>query len=203
MRLGLRQCSNFAICLPGFKRILVAVFLCPLAVLFACRHEPELAQGQPAQPLRVESSSFANGGSIPAGNTCDGADISPALKWSVPPAGTRSIAIVMHDPDALFDFTHWIVFNIPPGIQSLPEGASEQGGMPQGSSEGVNDFNEPKYGGPCPPGSKPHHYVFHVYALDLRLNLLEGASRKQLDPAISGHILAGGEITGTYRRSHR
>jgi Raf kinase inhibitor-like YbhB/YbcL family protein len=106
----------------------------------------------------------------------------------------------MHDPDALIDFTHWIAFNIPPAVQSLPEGAAGHG-MPQGSSEGTNDFGQPRYGGPCPPGSRPHHYIFHVYALDILLTLPPAADRKQLDSAISGHVLAEGEISGIYRRA--
>jgi Raf kinase inhibitor-like YbhB/YbcL family protein len=203
MRHGLRRCSNFSISARHFHRVAVTAFLCLLAILFACRHEPEVAQVRASPTLQVESSTFANGEPIPARNTCDGANISPVLKWSVPPAGTKSVAIVMHDPDALVDFTHWIVFNIPPGVESLPVGASEQAGLPRGSSEGSNDFDQPRYGGPCPPGGKLHHYLFHVYALDLRLNLPPGASRKQLDSAISGHILADGEITGTYRRQNQ
>jgi Raf kinase inhibitor-like YbhB/YbcL family protein len=181
-----------------FARPAAVVSLCALAVLSACHREPDPARGQASRPLQVQSSSFANGRSIAVRNSCDGANTSPALQWSAPPGGARSIAIVMHDPDAIADFTHWIVFNIPPGVQSLPEGASKRAGMPQGSSEGTNDFGESGYGGPCPPGAKPHHYIFHVYALDLRLSLPPGVNRRQLDSAISGHILADGEIVGTY-----
>ena len=107
----------------------------------------------------------------------------------------------MHDPDAVFDFTHWIAFNIPPGERPLAEGASTQAALPQGASEGTNDFGRPGYGGPCPPGNRPHRYVFRLYALDVRLALPEGANRKQLESAMRGHVLAEGEITGSYRRS--
>ena len=110
---------------------------------------------------------------------------------------------MMRDPDAPLEFTHWIVFNIPPSIHFLPEGASGKAGMPQGSVEGTNDFGHRGYGGPCPPGGRPHHYVFQIFALDIRLGLQPGASRKQFEAAFSGHILAEGELTGLYRGSSR
>jgi hypothetical protein len=171
-----------------------------LVVTVACRHEPQIAQAQDSASLQVESASFTGGGDVPRRFTCDGAGISPGLDWSAPPAGTRSQAIVMHDPDAAFDFTHWIAFNLPPGTRSLAEGASAEGSMPQGASEGANDFGHVGYGGPCPPGGRSHHYLFHLYALDVRLDLPPGASRKQLESAIRGHILAEGQLVGTYRR---
>lgn len=172
-------------------------FLCTSVVLLGCRHQPEAAQGQSSHSLQVWSSSFADGAPIPPRNTCDGANLSPALQWSAPPAGTKSIAIVVHDPDALVDFTHWMVFNIPPRIESLPEGASERAGLPHGSAEGLNDFGQFGYAGPCPP-SGMHHYIFRVYALDAPLNLPPGANRKQVQSGIGGHVLAEGQTTGTY-----
>ena len=176
------------------------VLLATLVVTLACRHESKFAQAQDHATLQVESSSFT-GGSIPSRFTCDGAGISPALKWSAPPARTESLAIIVHDPDAPIDFLHWIVFDIPPGIRSLAEGASTQGAMPQGAMEGTNDFGSRGYGGPCPPGGRRHHYRIHVYALDARFGLPPGASRRQLESAMDGHILAEGEIVGVYRRA--
>jgi hypothetical protein len=202
MRSGLGNYSP-AIKARGFARFSAALLVSSLAFLFACRHERELAQGQSAPPIQIESSSFTAGNAIPQKNTCDGAGLSPGLEWSVPPPGTKSVALLMHDPDAPADFTHWIVFNIPPGVQSLNEGASGQAAMPQGSSEGTNDFGRLGYGGPCPPGGKPHHYIFTIYALDARSQLPAGATRKQLEAAIGGHILAEGEIAGTYRRQNQ
>ena len=135
--------------LPG---LLVFLILCPL------RSIP--VQGQARSSLQVGSVSFSDGGTIPNRHTCDGEDVSPALHWSHPPAGTKSFAVVMNDPDAPVDFTHWMVYNIPPGVWGLAEGASARGAMPQGSAEGTNDFRRLGYGGPCPPPGKPHHYVF-------------------------------------------
>ncbi len=176
--------------LPG---LLVFLILCPL------RSIP--VQGQARSSLQVGSVSFSDGGTIPNRHTCDGEDVSPALHWSHPPAGTKSFAVVMNDPDAPVDFTHWMVYNILPGVLGLAEGASARGGMPQGSAEGTNDFRRLGYGGPCPPPGKPHRYVIRLYALDIRLDLPPGATRKQLDAAIERHILAEGQIAGIYQRA--
>jgi len=173
--------------------------LCLLAVFVSCRRHSGSALGQERGSLRLQSASFADGEDIPVRFTCDGAGLSPALKWSTAPAGTRSFALVMHDPDAAFDFTHWLAYNLPAGIQSLPEGASRQF-MPQDSAEGTNGFNRLGYSGPCPPAGKPHRYVFELYVLDTSLNLEPGASRRDFDSAIARHILAEGRLTGTYQR---
>ncbi len=107
----------------------------------------------------------------------------------------------MNDPDAPIDFTHWLAYNIQPGVRRLAEGASPHGIMPKGSAEGKNSFGRLGYGGPCPPPGKPHHYVFRLYALDVLLALTPGASREQLEFAIHGHVLAEGQLIGVYRRS--
>jgi hypothetical protein len=160
------------------------------------------AQGQARSSLQVSSASFSDGGSIPQQFTCDGADDSPNLQWPAAPAGTKSFAIVMDDPDAPADFTHWLVYNIPPGVHELAQGAPAQAAMPRGSAEGANDFRRLGYGGPCPPAGKPHHYVFRIYALDIRLDLPPGAARKQLDSEIKQHIVAEGQIIGIYQRTN-
>jgi Raf kinase inhibitor-like YbhB/YbcL family protein len=109
----------------------------------------------------------------------------------------------MDDPDAPVDFTHWLAYNIPPGVRELAQGASAQAAMPHGSAEGTNDFRSLGYGGPCPPAGKPHHYVFRLYALDIRLDLPPGAARKQLDSALERHTLADGQIIAIYRRTNQ
>ncbi|MGO8758483.1 MAG: YbhB/YbcL family Raf kinase inhibitor-like protein [Terracidiphilus sp.] len=159
------------------------------------------AHGQGREAVRIQSSSFVDGGAIPRQFTCDGAGISPALGWQNVPASARSLALVIHDPDAPIDFAHWVAYNIPAGARGLAEGASSRGAMPEGSAEGSNSFGRQGYGGPCPPPGKPHHYVFLLYALDARLNLKPGLTREQLEAAIRGHILAEGQIVGTYRRA--
>jgi len=194
-----KQKSSFSTHIGRIARETIATSVCVWICIVACHRQTDVAQGQARSALEVRSSDFVNGGSIPQRFTCDGADASPDLQWSDPPAGTRSIALVMHDPDALIDFTHWLVFNIPPEGRSLGEGSSRRSSMPEGSVEGANDFDRPGYGGPCPPGSKPHHYVFHLYALDIRLNLPAGATKKDLTSAIRGHVLTEGQIVGTYK----
>ena len=187
---------------PGLKRIFpfaIVLLSCVLASV-PLWHPPVPAHGQTRASLRVRSASFSNGKSIPGRYTCDGANLSPQLEWQSAPAGTKSFAIVMDDPDAPIGFTHWLVYNIPPGVRELAVGSSQQGVMPYGSVEGRNDFGRPGYGGPCPPPGNPHHYVFRVYALDIRLDLPPGAAGKQVDAAMSGHVVAQGEIVGIYQR---
>ena len=187
---------------PGLKRICVfaTVFLsCLLASVLLLRlSEPVHVQARDS--LWVRSSSFSEGAMIPGRLTCDGANLSPQLNWQSAPAGTISFAIVVDDPDTPTDFTHWLVYNIASGVRELAEGASTEGAMPQGFAEGKNDFGHSGYGGPCPPRGNPHHYVFRVYALNRLLNLPPGATRKQLDAAINGHIVSQGQIVGIYQR---
>jgi Raf kinase inhibitor-like YbhB/YbcL family protein len=178
-----------------------ALPICLWTCLAACHRQTDLAQEYAHPSLEIKSADFVSGGTIPQRHTCDGADVSPPLQWSAPPAGTKSFALVMHDPDALIDFTHWLVFNISPSARSLVENASQQAAIHEGASDGMNDFDRFGYGGPCPPGNRPHRYMFHLYALDTRLDLPAGATRKALDSAIRGHVLAEGQITGIYVRT--
>ncbi|MGA3133464.1 MAG: YbhB/YbcL family Raf kinase inhibitor-like protein [Terracidiphilus sp.] len=182
------------------SRIFAAAFLWCLLASILLWQGSQTAHAETHTVFWVRSASFSNGKSIPGRYTCDGADLSPQLQWQTAPAGTKSFALVMDDPDATTDFTHWLVYNIPPDVLALAEGGSRQGVMPQGSAEGRNDFGRRGYGGPCPPRGNPHHYFFKVYALDIRLNLPVGATRKQVDAAMSGHVLAKGQIVGTCQR---
>lgn len=188
-------------------RVIVAAAVVCVAGLLVCvffwRRGSAFAYEQTGAVLRVESSSFLDGGPVRSRLTCDGAGDSPDLHWANPPAGTQSLAIVMHDPDTVIDFTHWLAYNIPASVRELPEDASTRGMMPQGSAEGNNSFDRTGYGGPCPPGGKPHHYIFQVYALNAQLNLPPGASRRQLESAMNGHVLAEGRIVGVYQRVGR
>lgn len=187
----------------GMKRItfITTVFLLTLLVGVLYRQHFEVMDGQPDSTLWVSSTSFTSGGEIPRRYTCEGADISPQLSWQAAPEGTKSFAVVMHDPDAPVDFTHWVAWNIAPGVRELAVGASGRGGMPPGATEGSNDFGHPGYGGPCPPPGKPHHYDFQVYALDILLNLPAGATRRELEAAMSGHLIAAGQLVGIYRQT--
>lgn len=133
--------------------------------------------------------------------TCDGEDVSPELAWSAPPAGTKSFALLVIDPDAPSgDFVHWIIYDLPAEKRVLPAGAPKQGELPDGSRQGKNDFGKAGYGGPCPPGHSPHRYFFNLYALDAKLSLASGATRKQVESAMKGHVLARGELVGKFHR---
>lgn len=150
--------------------------------------------------MQLKSASFGDGAGIPSRYTCDGTGVSPGLEWSGAPAATRSYALIVHDPDAPVDFTHWLAYDIPTDVHQLAEGASTNGAMPHGALEGMNGFRSMGYGGPCPPPGKPHRYIFLLYALDTTLGLAAGATREQLESAMRSHIVASGRLTGTYGR---
>ncbi len=150
---------------------------------------------------QLRSDAFASGSSIPREYTCDGADRSPPLAWDPAPQGTRSLALIMHDPDApRGDFTHWVLFDLSPEPTSLPAGLAAEGQLPSGARQGRNDFGKLGYGGPCPPPGAPHRYLFHLSALDVTLNLPAGATRQQVEQALRGHVLAEAELMGRYGR---
>ncbi len=149
----------------------------------------------------ISSSAFKPGGSIPPEFTADGRDVSPALSWENPPPGTQSFALICDDPDApVGTWVHWVLWNIPVSARGLPQGAQAVKLLPDGSAQGRNDFGRIGYGGPSPPRGKPHRYFFRLYALGQKLALAAGASRKQLDAAMAGGILAAAELMGTYGR---
>lgn len=150
--------------------------------------------------MDLTSSSFSNG-QIPLDYTCDGANRSPQLAWSQPPAATRALALTVTDPDAPFGtFTHWVLFNLPAATLSLPEDVPTNSQLPDGTLQGRNDFSNTGYGGPCPPRGSTHRYVFTLYALDAPLALAPGSTRKQLESALAGHILAHAQLTARYSR---
>lgn len=167
--------------------------------------------GHPSQPgssaprpatLTVSSPSLKEGGPIIRQHTCDGADRSPALSWTAPPAGTKSFALIVDDPDAPSGtFTHWVLYELSPDRRELPEGLAPELGAKGMAFQGKNDFGKLGYGGPCPPAGKPHHYRFTVYALSAPTGLPPGASRKELEQAMQGRILAQGTLTSIYERA--
>jgi hypothetical protein len=146
--------------------------------------------------LQLTSDAFQNGQPIPAQYTCDGADQTPALHWEEPPAGTKSFALVIDDPDAPSGtFRHWGVFDIPSSERSI-------GGGKHVGTEVGNDFGKAGYGGPCPPkGHGPHHYHFKLFALDTdKLGLSPGSKVADVEKAAQQHAIASGELVGTYER---
>ncbi|PQJ35384.1 hypothetical protein BSZ35_12935 [Salinibacter sp. 10B] len=149
---------------------------------------------------------FAPAASIPAEYTCDGEDVSPPLSWRPPPKATESLALVVDDPDApgTGAFTHWILFNLPPSVTSLPRAYGA--GDPRVDTEsltpreGMNDFGDVGYGGPCPPIGETHRYVFTLYALPSPLDLSAGADRAKVMTVLDGHVSTKAEHVGTYQR---
>jgi len=151
--------------------------------------------------MTLQSSDFKEGAKIAKKFAGDGADQSPTLQWSKPPAGTKSIAVRCIDPDApRGTWWHWTVVNIPPNVYGLRSGASQTKAMPAGAVEGSNDFGRPGYNGPAPPAGSTHHYHFIVSALDTVLDLPAGFTKMQYDTALKGHVLGQGVTIGTYSR---
>ncbi len=144
--------------------------------------------------MKISSSAFADGKSIPSKYTCDGADTSPPLSIEGVPPGAKSLALIMDDPDAPGGtFDHWIVWNIDPKTTAIAEGQSPKG------ITGRNGFGKDGYGGPCPPSGE-HRYYFKLYALDMTLNLPPSSKKADLEKAMKGHTLADGQMMGRYRR---
>jgi Raf kinase inhibitor-like YbhB/YbcL family protein len=168
--------------------------------LFACASESLNSSTSPMTTMKLESSAFVHKQSIPSQYTCDGRDISPPLAWDEPPAGTRSLVLICDDPDAPGKtWVHWVVYNLPPEVRSLPENVPQDNPLPKGALQGINDFGTTTYGGPCPP-SGTHRYFFKLYALDRVLELPKGATKAQVESAMKGHILAQAELIGHYHR---
>jgi Raf kinase inhibitor-like YbhB/YbcL family protein len=154
--------------------------------------------------MELSSSAFAPNADIPSLHTCEGLDQSPPLTWSGAPSGTRSLALVVDDPDApdpaapKMTWVHWVLYNLPPGTAGLAAGASGAK-LPEGAREGLNDWQREGYGGPCPPIGR-HRYVHKLYALDTVLPVLHPATKAELEKAMQGHILARAELVGHYRK---
>ena len=146
--------------------------------------------------LQLTSEAFANGQSIPAKYSCIGTNTSPALAWTEPPAGTGSFALIVDDPDApMGTWVHWVLYNIPADMRSLPEAFSAQDPI----SVGKNSSSHLTYDGPCPPNGT-HRYYFKLYALDSAFSLSPGATKDGLLKAMDGHILAQSELMGTFSK---
>lgn len=171
----------------------VALFLFAAALI-----QPAAWARADSDEFAITTSAFSPSGDIPSRFTCDGADVSPALAWTEVPAGTKSLALIVDDPDAPGGtFTHWLVYGLAPTRRGLPEGIPRTGEFNAGR-QGKNSFDVAGYRGPCPPAGKPHRYFFHLYALDTALSLRPAASRNELESAIKGHVLAKAELLGKF-----
>jgi Raf kinase inhibitor-like YbhB/YbcL family protein len=170
---------------------------------------PGGARPAPPPPLQLSSSAISDGGTIPDKYTCspDGKTMtqpanmtSPPLAWTAPPPGTKSLVLLLHDPDAhagktYFDITHWLVFNIPADATSLPEGMKADSTV---ALQANNIARQPSFFGPCAPAGPAHHYTFELFALDTMLDLKAGASRDDVQKAMEGHVLTGTVLIGLF-----
>jgi Raf kinase inhibitor-like YbhB/YbcL family protein len=186
-------------------RYVVIVILLVGGVVMSCRSASKSGsvpeKGARGMALTISSTAFLDGAAIPRKFTCDGQDLSPPLAWSDVPAGAQSLALICNDPDApMGTWTHWVLWNIPPGATSLPEGLPKDASLPSGMKQGLNSWPRVGYNGPCPPPGKPHHYVFTLYALDNELDLPAQAHENALENALKGHVLAQAQLVGMYGR---
>jgi Raf kinase inhibitor-like YbhB/YbcL family protein len=154
--------------------------------------------------MTIQSSSFHHNGEIPFRHTCDGQNISPALSWTGVPAGTKSLALIVDDPDApdpsapRMIWVHWVLYNIPAGTKGLPESVAAKD-LPSGVLQGTNDWQHTGYEGPCPPVGS-HRYYHKLFALDVVLPDLKHPTKAALEKAMQGHIIARSSLIGLYRR---
>jgi Raf kinase inhibitor-like YbhB/YbcL family protein len=157
--------------------------------------------------LTLSSPAFGPGTAIPALHTCEGRDRSPPLEWHGIPKGTKSLVLIVDDPDApdpsapRMTWVHWVLANLPPDSTGLPEGVVP-GALPSGTIEGVNDWKRTGYGGPCPPIGR-HRYFHKLYALDVALVGLNRPTKAQVEAAMRGHVLGQAELVGTYEKTGR
>ena len=159
------------------------------------------AKGGLPVTLRLTTTAFQPGGTIPRKHTCDGPDVSPPLAWDAPAGAVQSFALIVDDPDApAGTWVHWVLFDLPAATGELPEGVPRDEQLPTGARQGRNDFRRVGYNGPCPPSGPPHRYFFKLYALDARLNLKPGSTKADVERAMQGHILAQGQLIGRYSR---
>ena len=152
--------------------------------------------------MHITSSAFTDQGAIPVLYTCEGRDVSPPMAWSDVPPGTKSLVLIVDDPDApdpsapKMTWVHWVVYNLPPTANGLPERVKT---LPEGTREGVNDWKRTGYGGPCPPIGR-HRYFHKLYALDTLLPDLKQPGKSKLEEAMKGHILSEAQLIGTYQK---
>lgn len=160
---------------------------------------PRLAPGVQLASITVTSPSFTEGANIPVDHTCDGKDLMPELVLSSPPDNTKSLVILVEDPDAPDGtFTHMVLFNVTPDLRKLPASTDLPPQAGPDARFGLNDFHVTRYSGPCPPKGEVHRYRWRVVALDTPIKLPEGAPKSQIDEAMDAHILGEGTLTGHF-----
>jgi len=163
------------------------------------------AKEERAMTLKLTSSAFGHEGSIPKLHTCQGKDVSPPLAWSGVPENAKSLVLIVDDPDApdpaapRMTWVHWVLYNIPPSATGLPQGVSPNE-LPEGTLDGMSDFQSTGYGGPCPPIGR-HRYFHKLYALDTVLPNLKKPRKADVEKAMKGHVVEQAVLVGTYQKS--
>lgn len=184
------------------RPLLLSSLLLFLAFALACPEafpQPLEKEGKKVE-IQVTSAAFKEGGMIPAKYTCKGANISPPLKIESVPEEAKSLALISDDPDApVGTWVHWVLFDLPPDTKELVENIPPEKTLKNGAIHGTNDFRKLGYGGPCPP-SGTHRYFFKVYALDKKLGLKVGATKKEVEEAMKGHVLREGKLMGKFSK---
>jgi Raf kinase inhibitor-like YbhB/YbcL family protein len=156
---------------------------------------------QPKSNLQLTSSAFTDGKPIPSQFSCEGKNISPPLQWTGAPAETKSFVLIVDDPDAPAGvWTHWVIYDLPSTLTTLAEDVPKSQPVGGDGKQGINDFKQSGYGGPCPPPGKAHRYLFRLYALDTALGLKPGATKKQVEAAMVRHVIGQAQLMGTYQR---
>jgi Raf kinase inhibitor-like YbhB/YbcL family protein len=151
--------------------------------------------------IQLTTTAFTQGQPIPSRNTCQGEDVSPDLQWSGVPSDAKSLVLICDDPDApAGTWVHWVMYDLTPSMTGVPEDLPKSPSLDNGAKQGVNDFKHIGYGGPCPPSGNPHRYFFKLYALDIRPPLKPGLTKSELLKIMEGHIIAQGELMGTFQR---
>jgi len=171
--------------------------------------EPTAKQNDPQQlpepdpKFELTSPTIVHRSAIPATHTCDGVGTSPELNWTAPPEGVQSLVLIVTDPDVPGNFTHWILYNLPPDLRSLPAGVAGDPVLASfgNARQGKNGFDKDGWGGPCPPVGAAHRYVFRLYALDTMLEVPPEADRLQLEDAMKGHYRAQAALIASYARA--
>jgi hypothetical protein len=181
----------------NMKRIALNTVLIILSLVLFVFESYEASDANKDKMMKISSPSFVHNGPIPKKYTCQGENISPELRFEGVPENAKSLILIVDDPDAPGKtWVHWFLFNISPETKGLKENADIAA-----FGKGVTDFGKTVYGGPCPPqGYGSHRYFFKLYALDTRLDLADGASKKQVEDAMEGHIIAQAELIGLYER---
>ena len=185
--------------IPGFLAAAALTLVCAVSMGVNYLHAEE------KMTLTLRSTAFTNGGEIPSKYTCEGEDIAPPLEWEGVPEKTRSLVLIIDDPDApdpkapRMTWVHWVLYNIPPDTVGLPEGVTLVG-LPPETEEGLNDWKRTGYGGPCPPVGR-HRYFHKLYALDTILEGMDMPTKTQIETAMRGHVIAKTELVGTYKKS--